>query len=119
MNTSRDSDSTWPGQAVHVPDHSLREEVFPNVQPESPLVQLEPIPSSFIAIYIGEEDNTYLTTTSLQTLVESSKVSPEPPLLQPEQSQLSDLLLIRPVLQTPHSSAALLWTRSRASVSFL
>jgi len=29
-----------------VPDHPFREVVFPNVQPESSLVQLEAIPSS-------------------------------------------------------------------------
>ena len=43
-----------------------------------------------------------LTTTSLQVVIESNEVSPEPPLLQTEQSQLLQPLLIRPVLQTPH-----------------
>jgi len=32
-----------PGQPVPAPDHSSQEEVFPNVQPESPLAQLEAI----------------------------------------------------------------------------
>ena len=48
---------------------------------------------------------------------ESRRVSLE--LLQPEQPQFPQPLPIRAVLQTPHSSAALLWTHSRASVSFL
>ena len=44
-----------------LPDNSLRE-VFPNVQCESTLVQLEAIPSSPIASYIGKR----LTPTSPQ-----------------------------------------------------
>jgi len=36
-----------PGQPIPVPDLSLREELFPNIQPESPLVQLEAISSSW------------------------------------------------------------------------
>ena len=64
-----------PGQPIPAPDHSLREEVFPNVQPESPLVQLEVIPSSFIASYMGEEVSLHFTTPSLQVLVESDKVT--------------------------------------------
>jgi len=84
-----------------VPDHSLRE-VFPNVQSESPLMQLEAILSSIIASYMGEEANPHLTTTSLQVVVESDKDTPEPPLLYTKQSQLLQLLLIRLVLQTPH-----------------
>ena len=35
-------------------DHSLREVVFLNVQPEFPLVQLKAIPSSSIASYMAE-----------------------------------------------------------------
>ena len=38
----------------------------------------------------------------LQVVVQSDKVFPERPLLQTEQSQLPQLLLLRPVLQTPH-----------------
>ena len=45
------------------------EEVFPYIQPEPPLVQLEAIPSSPIASYMGEESNTHLTTTSFQVLL--------------------------------------------------
>ena len=79
-----------------------REVVFPNVQPESSLAQLEAIPSSPITIHMREEADAQLTTTSLQVVIESNMVSPEPPLLQTEQSQLLQPLLIRPVLQTPH-----------------
>jgi len=34
------------GQPIPVPDHPFREVVFPNVQPESSMAQLEAIPSS-------------------------------------------------------------------------
>ena len=43
-----------PGQPIPVLDHSLREVVFLNVQPEFPLVQLKAIPSSSIASYMAE-----------------------------------------------------------------
>ena len=45
-------------------------------------MQLEAIPSGLIASYMGEETEPHLTTASFQVLVESYKVSPEPPLLQ-------------------------------------
>ena len=41
----------------------------------------------------------HFTITSMEAVVESNKVSREPLLLQSEQSQLPQLLLIRPVLQ--------------------
>ena len=49
-----------------------------------------------------EETEPHLTTTSLQVVMESSKVSPERPLLQAEQFQLPQPLLVRLVLQTSH-----------------
>ena len=77
-------------------------EKFPNFQPESPLEQLQAILSSPIASYMSEEADPHLTTISFQVVVESVKVSPEPPLLQSKQSQLLQPLLIRLVLQTSH-----------------
>ena len=62
-----------------MPDHSFREVVFPRAQPEPPLAQLEVIPSSPIT---REEVDPQLTTSSLQVVIESNNVSPEPPLLQ-------------------------------------
>jgi len=82
-----------PGQLIPVPDHLYGEESFPNVQLESPLAQLDAIPSSPISSYTGKEANPHLTTTSFQVV----KVSPEPPLLQTKQSQFPQLLLVRPV----------------------
>jgi len=44
-----------PRQPIPVPDHPFGEENFPEIQPTSPLVQLEAIPRSPIAGYMGEE----------------------------------------------------------------
>ena len=65
-------------------------------------MQLEAIASCPVASYLGEETNTHLTTASFQVVIESEKVSPQPPLLQTNQPQFLQLLLIRLVLQTLH-----------------
>ncbi|KAK4822933.1 hypothetical protein QYF61_023433 [Mycteria americana] len=52
--------------------------------------------------YLGEQTNTHLATNSFQVVVESDKVSPQPPLLQTKQPQFPQPLLIRLVLQTLH-----------------
>jgi len=65
-------------------------------------VQPESVPSSPIASYMGEEANPHHPPTCLQAVVERDKVSPEPPLLQTEQSWFPQLFPIRSVLQTPH-----------------
>ena len=90
-----------PGQPISVPDHPFREAVFPNVQPQPSLAQLEVIPSSPITSHMREEADPHLTATFFQVEVEISKVSHEPSLLQTKQSQLTQPLLIRPVLRTP------------------
>ena len=64
-----------------MPDHPFREVVFPNVQPEPSLAQLEAIPSSPITSYTREKADPQLSTTSLQVVIGSNTVSPEPPLL--------------------------------------
>ena len=92
-----------PPWAAHFsPDHSFGEETFPDIQLESHLEQREAIPSDPIYGYSGEEVGPHLATTSFQEVVKNNKVSPEPPHLQTEQSQLPQPFLIRPVLQTPH-----------------
>ncbi|KAK4820460.1 hypothetical protein QYF61_027037 [Mycteria americana] len=48
--------------------------------------------------YLGEETNTHLSTASFQVVVESNKVSPEPPFLQAKQPQFPQPLLIRLLL---------------------
>jgi len=74
-----------------MPDHSFSKEIFPNIQSEPPLTQLEAIAPHPIASYLGEETNTCLTTSSFQVAVESSKVSLQPPLLHTKQSEFPQL----------------------------
>jgi len=77
-----------------MPDHSFSKEIFPNIQSKRPLMQLEAISSHPIAGYLGEETNTCLSTAAFQAVVESEKVSPQPPLLQTEQPQLPQVLIV-------------------------
>lgn len=51
LNTSGGGDSHFAEWPVPAPDHSLGEGIFPNIQPEYPMVQLEAIPSCLIACY--------------------------------------------------------------------
>ncbi|KAK4826066.1 hypothetical protein QYF61_005025 [Mycteria americana] len=83
-------------------DNPFSEEIFPNIQSKPPLAQLEAISSCLIACYVGEETNSHLATTSFQVVVESDKVSPQPPFLQAKQPQFPQPLLIRLLLQTLH-----------------
>ncbi|KAK4828712.1 hypothetical protein QYF61_000550 [Mycteria americana] len=92
----------FPGQPVPMLDNAFSEVKFPNIQSKPPLVQLEAISSCPITCYLGEETDPHLSTTSFQAVVESDKVSPQPPFLQAKQSQLPQPLLIRLLLQTLH-----------------
>ncbi|KAK4822237.1 hypothetical protein QYF61_011878 [Mycteria americana] len=92
----------FPGQPVPMLDNPFSEVKFPNIQSKPPLAQLEAISSSPITSSLGEETDPHLSTTSFQVVVESNKVSPQPPFLQAKQSQLPQLLLIRLVLQSLH-----------------
>ncbi|KAK4831168.1 hypothetical protein QYF61_015638 [Mycteria americana] len=92
----------FPGQPVPMLDNPLGEEKFPNIQSKPPLAQLEAISSRPITCYLGEETDPHLSTTSFQVVVESDKVSPQPPFLQAKQSQLPQPLIIRLLLQTLH-----------------
>ena len=83
-----------------MPDHSLREEVFPYVYPKPPLTQLVAIFSGRVCC-LGEEAKPLLIPTSFQEVVDFNEVSPKPPLLQTKQSQLPQSHLIGLVLQTP------------------
>ncbi|KAK4810666.1 hypothetical protein QYF61_007466 [Mycteria americana] len=88
----------FPGQPVPMLDNPFSEEKFPNIQSKPPLAQLEAISSRPITSYLGEETDTHLSTTSFQVVVESNKVSPQPPLLQAKQPQFPQPLLIRLLL---------------------
>ena len=45
-------------------DHFFSKEMFPNVQSEPPLAQLEAVSSRLITYYLGKETDTHLATTS-------------------------------------------------------
>ncbi|KAK4832342.1 hypothetical protein QYF61_021871 [Mycteria americana] len=92
----------FPGQPLPMLDNPFSEVKFPNIQSKPPLAQLEAFSSCPITCYLGEETDPHLSTTSFQVVVESDKVSPEPPFLQAKQSQLPQPLLIRLLLQTLH-----------------
>ncbi|KAK4810322.1 hypothetical protein QYF61_018264 [Mycteria americana] len=92
----------FPGQPVPVLDNPFSEVKFPNIQSKPPLVQLEAISSCPITCHLGEETDPHLSTTSFQAVVESDKVSPQPPFLQAKQPQFPQPLLISLVLQTLH-----------------
>ncbi|KAJ7425239.1 hypothetical protein WISP_24359 [Willisornis vidua] len=69
------------------------------VQAKPPLVQLKTVSSGTIAC-LGKETEPHLATASFQVVVESDKVTPEPPLLQAKHRQLRQRFLIGLVLQT-------------------
>ena len=83
-------------------ENSFSKEIFPNIQSKPPLPQLDAISSHPITSYLTAETSTHLTTTPFQAVVESGKVSPQPPFLQAKPPQFPQLLLIRLVLQAPH-----------------
>ncbi|KAK4827101.1 hypothetical protein QYF61_014203 [Mycteria americana] len=83
-------------------DNPFSEKIFPNIQSKPPLVQFEAVSSRPIACYLGEETDPHLATTSFQVVVESNKVSPQPPFLQAKQPQFPQPLLVRLLLQTLH-----------------
>ncbi|KAK4815655.1 hypothetical protein QYF61_005217 [Mycteria americana] len=92
----------FPGQPVPMLDNPFSEVKFPNIQSKPPLAQLEAISSRPITCYLGEETDPHLSTASFQVVVESDKVSPQPPFLQAKQPQVPQPLLIRLLLQTLH-----------------
>ena len=83
-----------------MPDHSFREESFPDIQPEPPLAQLEAITSHHIVVTWENRLTSTSPQTSFQEVGETDKVSPDPPLLQTIQSQFPQPLPVRLVLQT-------------------
>jgi len=70
--------NSLPGQPIPAPAHLFKEK-FHNIQPEPALAQLAATCSSHIVTYLGEEAKPHLASTSLQVVVESYEVFPEPP----------------------------------------
>jgi len=75
-------------------DNPFGGEIFPNIQSKPALVQREVGSSCPITCYLGEETNTHPTATFLQVVLESDKVSPQPPLIQTKQPQFPQPLLV-------------------------
>ncbi|KAK4815248.1 hypothetical protein QYF61_023695 [Mycteria americana] len=92
LNTSRDGDSA--------PSLGRLFQCLTTLSSKPPLAQLEAISSCPMACYLGEETNTHLAATSFQIVVESDKVSPQPPFLQAKQPQVPQPLPISLVFQT-------------------
>ncbi len=81
LNTSRVGDFTTSlGSPFQCPTTLLENKLL--LMSSLKLAQLESIPSSPMASYVGEEANTHLTTITLQVVIENYKVSLEPSLLQ-------------------------------------
>jgi len=55
-------------QAVPLPDHSFGEEIFPNIPSESPIGQLEAIPSHPTISDLEEEADPHLLSGSCREL---------------------------------------------------
>ena len=66
-----------PEQLISAPDHFFGKKKNHNMQHDPPLIELEAIPSSPAATYMGEETDPQLTTASCQAVVESDNISPE------------------------------------------
>ncbi|KAK4827707.1 LOW QUALITY PROTEIN: hypothetical protein QYF61_020985 [Mycteria americana] len=87
-------------EPVPVLDNPYGEEIFPNIQPKPPLVQLEAISSHPITCYLGEETDPHLSKPHFRLNSPSSL------------SCSSQDLFSRPFT----SFVALLWTRSSTSM---
>lgn len=58
-------------------DSLLGDEIFPNIQPKSFLMQFDSVPFHPVTYYLREEPDPLLASPSCQGVVESEKVSPE------------------------------------------
>lgn len=81
--------------------YSFNEEIFRNIQQEPPLAQLEAFPL-VLSLIAWERKPTPTRLQPLQVVAEIGKVSPEPSFLQARRPQLTQLLLVRHMLQTLH-----------------
>ncbi|NXG59328.1 SHAN2 protein, partial [Hemiprocne comata] len=81
-----------PGQPGPGPDNPCQQEIVPQIQSQPPLAQLEAVPSCPVACSWGAETDPPWLQPPLRHL-QSQKVSPQPPLLQPQHPQLPQLLL--------------------------
>ena len=96
LNTSRDGDSTTSlGSPFQCLTTLLEKKLSLKSNLNLPWHNLKTFP---LAPLLAEEADFHLATASFQVVVESNKVSPEPPLLQTKQFQFPQPLLIRLLL---------------------
>lgn len=78
------------------------EGIFPNIQPDPPLVQTETTSSPFLANYAGEEADPHFSKASFQVVVENDKASPKPSLLNVSfyMNKYTKILLVRSQTRT-------------------
>jgi len=100
-----------PGYLFPVPHHSFWEEMFPNIQPEPPLAQLEVSPSCPIAVTWEKRP----TPISPSLLSGSCREIQDLLWAFYSPNRTTQLLPMRLVLQIPHSFTVLLWTCSKTS----
>ena len=62
-------------------DSPFGKEIFLNIQPKPPQVQLEAVSSCSATCCLRKEIDTHLATASFQAVVESDKVSSDAPFL--------------------------------------
>lgn len=90
----------FPGHSIPLPAHTFSGEFSPNIQPHTPLAQLEAISCPPVTCCLGGETELLLTKTSFQVDAEGDGVPPYLHFLQAKHSQLPHLLHTRLVLRT-------------------
>ena len=92
----------FPEESVPVTNHPLSEEPVPNVQSELPLTQLHSISLCPITGHQREGISICPSAASLKGSVDFHKVTPQPSLLQAEQTKGPQPLLVSLALETFH-----------------
>ena len=73
-------------QPVPMFSHTHNKKVYPDVQREPPVLQFVPISSAPVPGHHRKEPDSILSAPSFQIFIYIEKITPEPPLLQAEQS---------------------------------
>ncbi|KAK4830703.1 hypothetical protein QYF61_012872 [Mycteria americana] len=90
------------GHSVPVVSHPHSKKVFPDVHRQPPVFQFVPIASCPVTGHHQIQPGSVFSTPSLQVFIYIDKMSPQPSLLQAQQSQLSQPFLIGEMLQSLH-----------------
>lgn len=90
----------FPRQTLPMLDHALCEEILPKSPIETSPGATGAIPLHLISCHLRKEANTLLAASSFQVVVESSKVSPQPAVLQTSQPQVPLVLFSCPFISS-------------------